>query len=451
MKILQVVQGFPPKQRFGTQIYTYYLSKELAKRHDVYVFYPANNNDKSYSINSFEVDRLKILELNLSNLAFSEKVRRFLDFEISYKNKKIEERFRDILNKINPDVIHFQHLINLSSSLIEVARTENIPTVMTLHDYWFICPRVQLLKGGYSICSGPNKDCKNCSECWNEKKVEQLANYHVPHHFSKKASKSALNLIFRLKNTHKKFENRKEYMKTLLLNVDKIIAPSKFLRNIFIEYGIPEDKIIFSENGYNLNLFKGFKRNKEKDKIIFGFVGGVAKLKGVDVLVEAFNKINDKDVELKIYGNYDPNSNYFRELDAMIKNTNIKFMGMFEDVKEPYSEIDVLVFPSIWYENCPLVLTEARITNTPVIASDVGAIPEFVKDKETGLLFKMGDPDDLYKKIHIIVKNSGLIEKFRENIIPIKSIEEQVNELENIYGDLINQQRGWDAYEGTYE
>jgi len=127
----------------------------------------------------------------------------------------------------------------------------------------------------------------------------------------------------------------------------------------------------------------------------------------------------------------------FKELLEKQKNKkNIKFMERSEDVKEPYSEIDVLV-PSVWYENCPLVLAEAQITKTPVIASNLGAIPEFVEDGRTGLLFELDDPEDLYEKIIQIIRNSKMIEKFKINIKSPKSIAEQSRELEQIYNSLI--------------
>jgi len=159
-------------------------------------------------------------------------------------------------------------------------------------------------------------------------------------------------------------------------------------------------------------------------------------------LIEAFNKVSNKNVELRIYGIYNPNSIYFRELKTRIKNTNIKFMGRFEDVKEPYSEIDVLVVPSLCYETGgpmgPMVIREALATKTPVIASRVGSVSELSIDNVNGLLFEAKNPRDLLKKIMKIVKDQELIDKFKANIKPIKSIEEQAGEIEIIYKSLVN-------------
>ena len=436
MRVLQVVHGFPPKQKAGTQRYTYYLSKELAKKHDVHVLYPTLDTtiNENFIVRPFRRENLYLHELVIPN-KFANKLEMFKNLffiENTYINKKIEQTFKELLEKIKPNVVHFQHLMYLSASLIDIAKESKIPTVLTLHDYWFICPNEILFRFDCNtVCEGPVPH--ECHKCWTKKQSFVLSdilysNCHVP----KFLTRRFLEFILKLLNPSKKFKKRYEYLKHLLLKVDKIIAPSKFLRELFIRHGIPKEKIIYSENGYNLDLFKGFKKKKKKeDRIIFGFVGGIYKHKGIDILIEAFNNIDYKNVELRIYGSYNPI--HLKNLKKKIKNPNIKFVGRFEDIKEPYSEIDVLVFPSIWYENCPLVLAEARFTGTPVIASNLGAIPEFIEDGKTGLLFEPNSPDDLYKKIIKIIENPKLLESFKANITPPKSIKEQAEGVEKIY------------------
>lgn len=436
MKILQVVHGFPPKQRAGTELYTYYLSKELAKKHEVHVLYPSFEDIKRVTLSPFKRENINHHELRLPN----NRVKTFwslLFLENTYINEKIEKVFRSLVKELNPDIIHFEHLIGLSANLIDIAKELDVPSVFTLHDYWFICPNIQLLKYDYTICEGPEPS--KCQNCWIERKSCLIANRFKKYYLPKSLSKTISELVLRVFNPVEKFEKRTRYLISLLQKVDKIIAPSKFLRDIFIKHGIQKDKIIYSENGYNLDVFNGFKKKRRKsNKIIFGFVGSIIPAKGVHVLIDAFVKVPEDKAELRIYGNYDPKSEYVRKILTKIKGKrNIKFVGKFEDVREPYYEIDVLVFSSIWYENCPLVLAEARATRTPVIASNLGAIPEFVEDGRTGLLFEPNNPKDLYEKIMQIIENPELIEKFKTNIRPPKNIREQAKELEKIYRSLI--------------
>jgi glycosyltransferase involved in cell wall biosynthesis len=434
MRILQVVHGFPPRNVAGTEVYTSLLSMELSKRHEVYVLYPAYGKFR-YSFNYVERNGLNICELNIP---FSERIMRLINLKSTYVNTKVEGKFRELINKIKPDCIHFQHLTDLSASLIEVAKEKGIPTVLTLHDYWFVCPATQLLKHDSTICNGPDEQAENCFRCWNNEEAELLADILGKRLTPKMFPEEVFESILMKMNSKKKFRERREYMKPMLLKIDRIVAPSVFLRNMFIRHGISGTKIVYSSNGCDLSAFRGFKKTKHEN-LVFGFVGTVEKIKGVDVLVEAFKKIHSRNVELRVYGRYDRRSKFFKGLQTKIRNNNIKFMGRFNDLKDPYSEIDVLIVPSIWYETGgPLVVKEAFATKTPLIASNIGSIPEFVIDGENGLLFKAGDSEDLLEKIKMIIADSTLINKFQKNITPPKSIEDQSRELEELYFSQMN-------------
>ncbi len=99
-------------------------------------------------------------------------------------------------------------------------------------------------------------------------------------------------------------------------------------------------------------------------------------------------------------------------------------------------EVDVLVVPSMWYENMPLVINEAFLSKTPVIASDIGGIPELIRDGVDSILFKAGDIEDLRKKIEYVINNPDIIEKFKKNMPRVKSIEDNARETEKLYNKL---------------
>jgi len=432
MRILQVVHEFPPRACGGTGIYTYSLSMELSKIHEVFVLYLRYNGFR-YVFNYSKRNGLTIYELNIP---FSEQITRLFSFKATYIDAKVEEKFRELLLIIKPDCIHFQNLIGLSASLLRVAKEKGVPTVLTLHDYWFICPMTLLLKNNSTICNGPDEQSENCFICWNNMQAKHLADiwgkFLPPKMFSEKLFESTLMKI----NSKKKFRERKEYMKSILFNADIIIAPSLSLRNIFVKCGISQPKIMYSSNGYNLSAFKGFKKKKHGN-LIFGFVGYIAEYKGVEVLVEAFNWVDSMDAELRIYGNFDRKAKFFKYLQTKKRNNNIKFMGKYNDVKDPYSEIDILVVPSLCMETGgPLVVKEAFATGTPVIASNIGCIPEFVIDGVNGLLFRTSDPKDLFKKIKTIIDNPYFISEFQKNIVSPRSITDQSKELEEIYSTM---------------
>ncbi len=428
MKILQVIHNQPFQEKGGTEIYTKQLCKELSKNHDVYIFYP-KFNVTHYSINLFKVGKIKVIELSLP---YYEKIKKILDFKSSYLNVKIEKKFNEILNKIKPQIVHFQHLINLSASLINITYEKNIPTILTLHDYWFICPRAFLLRDNLTICNHNDIQAKNCLECW--------INGFLKNFFTNKPLllKTLKKIIQCLGLNKEDFNIRKNYMLSLLLKVDKIISPSKFLQKIFLENGLSKHKILHSENGYDLNRFIGFNRKKpSKEKMMFGFIGNFAERKGVETLIKTFNMIKNEKVELKIYG-YNQNSIFSIKFRKKIKNPRIKLMGEFNNVKEPFSNIDILIFPSICLENCPLVLLEALIAKIPVIASNLASIPEFIIHEKNGLLFEAGNPYDLHEKVNRFIDDPILIERLsNKNVKNVKPIGEQAKEFEKIYENLI--------------
>lgn len=438
MKILQVVHGFPPRNTAGTEIYTYNLSGELSKRHEVYVFYPIRDTTKrQYSLNRKEYDRLHLIEINNHSSYW-----KAVNLRFTYKNSGIEEKFATLLDEIKPDVIHFQHLINLSASLVPLSKERGIPVILHLHDFWFMCHRIQLLKDNGEICSGPDETGHDCLDCYaNSLLSSWSAKLGVTGNYIKNgAANFVLKELFKLFHRGDVFLQRNTYLKNILEEVDLIVARSNFLRNKFIKHGLAEHKIILSTQGIDAKLFTGFVK-KKSEGTRFGFIGGMAQHKGIYVLIEAFNKINHKSAELKIYGDYEPSSRSYKALLGKRINPNIKFMGSYADVKQPFSEIDVLVIPSIWYETGgPYVIFEAFASKTPVIASNIGCIPEFVSNNETGLLFEAGNPTDLYEKMETIIENPGLIERFKINIKPVRTIEDEASKLESIYERLINKE-----------
>jgi glycosyltransferase involved in cell wall biosynthesis len=445
MKILQVAHSFPTHNLAGVEIYTYHLSQELSRENEVFVFYRVSDiRKKEYELNFEKFNGLNIITINNTF--------RFCDsFEKFYKNEVIARQFASVLDKIKPDIVHIQHLIFLSTTIINEIKKRGIPVIFTLHDYWLICPQWHFLKKDLTICD--NNDVSGCVSCLDY----QLSMKKIPKNIYLKLrsvlpgfiiswlKNMYLNLVKRGSSSHQMSEKvilRRKHIQELSLKVDLFIAPSQFLRSKFIEFGIPEERIQFIPHGINTEYSSGFKR-EPSERIRFGFIGTILPAKGVDFLIEAFNRIKDKPAELKIYGKMFPYKgfeSYPGYLSRLVKNGNIRFMDGFDHkyIGNIFSGIDILVIPSIWNENSPLVIFEAFSTKTPVIASRVGGITEIIKDKENGLWVEPANPDDLYDKINSIIDQPDLIEKLKNGIKKPKTIEENAQEIEVIYRGLLN-------------
>ena len=157
MKIVQVIHGFPPYSMGGSEIYTYNLSRELSKQDEVFVFFRIANSDfPEYDLHFTVSNGLNLYSINNTQKFYN-------SFETTYKNDSISKIFANFLEEINPDIIHFQHLVWLSTTFIAEAKKRKIPVVFTLHDFWLFCHLGQLLKLDLSICQGPqDSECAGC-------------------------------------------------------------------------------------------------------------------------------------------------------------------------------------------------------------------------------------------------------------------------------------------------
>jgi len=446
MRILQVSHYFLPKHKAGVETYTYNLSKELQKKHDIWIYTREDDHfDKDFHEAEDSYDGLKIKRIYY-NIP--------LTFDTAYKNEAIDKHFFVFLDKIKPDVVHFQHLERLSVNLIRIVKAKNIPVILTLHDYWFICPQIQLLRDDGKPCCPPY-GVKKCIYCVNV--ASGMVQTRIRNEIESKFGFSAAVLRFigtkfkwfalrgAARSMNRLWGNdscaileRKNLMRQMLNEADVIISPSKFLRKKFIDFAMPSEDIIYLKYGVNKKFLSKFKKGA-LERIRFGYVGTIIRHKGVRLLMDAFNKIKNEKVELNIFGEgYD---SYFQKIMVKIKkDERIKYMGPFEykNAVEVYSQIDVLVVPSIWYENAPLVIQEAFCTKTPVIASDIGGIPELVVNMRNGLLFKNGDVKSLLSQMCKVIDNPLLIKKFQKNIEDMKTIEKNAEELEGIYRHCIS-------------
>lgn len=447
MKVIQVVHSFPSSNMAGTEIYAYNLSRQLLKRHKVFVFHRGNDlNLTEYALKHRRLDGLDVFSINNT-------FRLCGSFEATYKNDVVAKKFGWILDEIEPDIVHIQHLLYLSANIIEEVKKRNIPILFTLHDYWLLCAQGQLLKNNISVCNKNNSfECIGCvfhqlSIKKNVFNAYYFLKKYTPEYLVQLAKNIYLNYcrFFSLGKirTINLIEERIAYMKAVSSKVDLFISPSQFLKIKFIEFGIPKEKIVFLPYGFNLGNFRGFQKIPS-GKLRFGFMGNLLPAKGTHILIQSFNKIKNDNAELRIYGQANSYKgilgNYPRYIKKISRNKNIRFMGGFDnkDVAKILGEIDVLVVPSIWHENSPLVIQEAFAAKTPVIASSIGGIPELIDDGVNGFLFKPNDIEDLYRKINSIIESPSLTEEIKQNITFPKSIEQNAWETESIYEDLIS-------------
>lgn len=205
-----------------------------------------------------------------------------------------------------------------------------------------------------------------------------------------------------------------EYLELMMMKKSSaVIAVSNEMKNNLISTGVKPTKVHLVENFLTFSPIPREVHNEPKIKLVF--IGRLSPEKGCQVLIEALIKLNDPTVHLKILGDGIEKIN----LEQMVSNSTIKsqvdFLGFTKDVTPHLAQADVLIMPS-FREGQPLTLIEACIMGLPVIASNVGGIPELVHDNQNGFLFKAGDIDELASKIELFKHEKLNLNKAAEKI-----------------------------------
>lgn len=389
MRILIVIHGYPPFYMAGSEVYTYNLARELAKTNDVFVFHRIENKSLPlYKYTDTKDEGVSIRYINNyepENASFYDK----------YLNPAIDEAFREYVKITKPDVVHIGHLSHLSTQIPIIAKREfGLPVLFTIHDFWMFCHRGQLINpDGFRICNLPNVN--QCTQC---------ARYHY------RNENFGSNLI----------KERDEHIRNVIDCIDVFFAPSHTLEQFYIDMGVDKNKILYSKYGFNVSDIKRHPKTLHEE-ITFGFTGRIIYTKGVHVLCEAFSRLKGK-AKLLIWG--DAESDYGNELKEKYADTQIEFKGAYhnDQLQEVLDSFDILVCPSIWLENAPLVIQEAQSTELPVLVSNKGGMAELVHDGEDGFTFELGDAENLRKKMQEIVDNPEKILTLKSPIEKVRSI-----------------------------
>jgi len=414
MRILQVVHQYPPQKIGGTEIYTQNLSRALKnKGHEVIVFRRGETSAERRLGMRVGSDGLEVY--TLYDMVARNPLSQFLS---SFRNPFVDESFTEVLEEEAPDLIHFQHLKGLSNRLIVMAKERGIPTVLTLHDYWFICPNAQLLRwGDNKLCPGPRL-WLNCAYSCAAPRV----GFPAP--------------LFPGPLAAGLFAYRDRLLRKALAATDLIICPTEFVRSIFLRWGLPKEKVRLIEHGIEppIDSLPG----RAKDGLNFLYLGGIAWQKGLHTLIQAFQSLGSVSATLAVCGDEQAFPDYARALREMVGDSSITFRGLIprSQLWSTLAQADVVVIPSLWYEVSPLVVEEAFAAGVPVIASGIGALAEKVRHGVDGFLFPPGDVAHLSHLLREIVANPSILEGLRNNIQRVKTLEEHVGEIEALYARL---------------
>jgi glycosyltransferase involved in cell wall biosynthesis len=232
-----------------------------------------------------------------------------------------------------------------------------------------------------------------------------------------------------------------EHVGEMCGKVDRFLAPSRFLRDRFVEFGIREERIDLAPYGFDTSYYS-FPPRPPDGRVRFGYLGTWIPPKGLHVLIEAFNGIADERASLHIFGHavpYEEHEDYEARLRDAVRSPRIHLEGRYDNrgVGRILAGLDVLVVPSIWYENAPLTIQEAFLAGVPVITSDLGGMRELVRDGENGLTFRARDAADLRRKIELLIDDASLRARLAPDPGGVKDLATSAREHEELFQRLV--------------
>jgi glycosyltransferase involved in cell wall biosynthesis/MoaA/NifB/PqqE/SkfB family radical SAM enzyme len=423
MHILKIIHGYPPHYNAGSEVYSQSIVNELSKKNRISVF---TREENPYAPD-FQIRHHQEHEL--------------LDFYFvnnpqakdGYRHKQLDDQFALLIDQLQPDVAHVGHLNHLSTGIIDILYQRQIPIVFTLHDFWLMCPRGQFLTrsigqaDNFQLCE--KQEHRKCaSDC-----------YRV--YFSGKEENEAADM----QRWSSWVEERMQETQAIVSKINLFIAPSNYLRNRFIrDFGIPESKIKYLDYGFPTEYLTPSHKFDAAPIFTFGYIGTLIPAKGVQMLIQAFKKINAP-ARLLIFGRFNGQSSDALKLLAATSINPIEFAGEYVNqnlANDVFSKVDCIVVPSIWTENSPLVIHEAQACKIPVITANTGGMSEYVKHQVNGLLFEHRNLDALQEQMEFALKNRELIKQLGQRGYlyttngSVPSIQDHCSTLEQVYKDV---------------
>ncbi len=402
-RILFVCHDFPPYRMAGAQLYAMNLAKKLNEVGDVRVdvLYAVwrDETHRDYTIRESRLEGLRVYELG--KMPVNEPMKVF--------DEKVIPAVQKLLKKNDYQAMHVHGLGQITLAPAMVAKEMGIPVYATLHDYWLLCDHWHMIREDQSQCSGP-ESAEKCARCHVEDYLPQAG---------ADIEKKALG--------YQQF--RREMMRKLFTSYDRVFAPSRYLAGRFAEFGFKGIEV--APLGFE---YGEIETGRPNDGLFhFGYTGQLIPRKGVNFLIDAFMKLPHEHARLDIYGPLE--QEYAKRLYAVgSSDPRIKFHGRYkpEQLDAIMRTFDMAVVPSLM-ENYPLVVQEAFLRRTPVIATSVGGIPEVVVDDVNGYMVDPESAESIVGAMRKTIEDPSCVARFMSNIEPVRRLAQDAEHYTSVY------------------
>ena len=430
MKILKVIHGYPMRYNAGSEVYSQTLCQGLADRHEVHVF--------TREEDSFAPDYRLRRELDPDDARITLHLVNNPRNKDRYRVAGIDQRFAELLDHLQPDIVHVGHLNHLSTSLLVEAASREIPIVYTLHDYWVMCPRGQFMQ---TFPEDPHSLWAACDSQEDRKCAERC----YSRYFSGAPEEHALDMSYWTQWVGR----RMSHMREMTELVDVFVAPARYLLERYRnDFGLPAAKLKYLDYGFDQKRSEGRSR-ASGEPVTFGYIGTHIPAKGIHDLIRAFGQLGG-DAILRIWGRHRGQDT--EALKALARDLpeglvhRVEWMPEYRNqdiVRDVFDKVDAIVVPSVWVENSPLVIHEAQQARVPIITANAGGMGEYVEHEVNGLLFEHRSHQALTKQMQRLIDEPGLLGRLGQRGYlfsesgQIPPIDEHVRDIEALYESQI--------------
>jgi glycosyltransferase involved in cell wall biosynthesis len=375
-------------------------------------------------------------------------------------HRVIERLTEQVLAQVHPDVVHVHELSGHCLSILERIQARGIPSVVSFHNYWPICPQLNLVDASGAACEdyGDGEKCTRChwlppvgDRFWVEQARSVLID--TPMFGLGRGLRRFTRQLGQRdgvgppqppgwgvpRHTAVAFAQRRHTAIRLLNQANVIHAMSSRSAAVLISYGVLPDRIqVMPISLFNLDHIRPSAVRGTTYPVVFGYRGTLSYVKGVHVLIEAFAQLDQARGRLMIYGSGEPE--YETQLRRLASSLNVSFEGEYsaKELAEINKQTDVGVIPSICEETFCLVGIEFLQSGVPVIASRMGGMLDYMEDRGNGLLVNPRDVSALRDAMALCIESPALLTQMRSRIRQNHPSMDQVSDsFLRLYADIL--------------
>lgn len=422
LRVLLVTHGLPPESVGGVEQHVDGLARALcALGHDVHVW--AKTGRPGLAQGACVDDPPGAAPYRTTRFCY--RYEGPTSLRSLYEVPLLDDAIRAFLGGRTFDVAHVHHLTGVSTGVLDVLHDAGVPTVLTLHDYWLLCPRGQMWHRDGSLTDAVEP--ARCADC-----LRPTFGGWIPEGAAGERVLAELHALAR----------------AALDRPAALVVPSARAIPPFEALGVPRERFRVVENGVDTDALRALAPASPDPArpLRIGYLGTLIPSKGLDVLVRAYRRLPPGAAELAVHGNavpYHGDTGFLtRVFGDLSPDDRVTYHGPYRtgDLPRILAGIDVLVAPALWREAFGLTVREALAAGRPVVASRIGGLQDALADGVHGHLVPPGDVEALARTLAGLCADrprvAAMARACRDSA-PVRGFEAMARDLLGVYASIV--------------